>query len=313
MIFQIDFKFEGLCAATFAPMKENGDINVDAVPQYASFLSKNDIKGIYVNGTTGEGIFSLTVDERMELAEAWIKEKDKVPTQIMQVGGCAFRDAQKLAAHAEKIGNTAIGILPNMFTFPQNVDQLVDWVEGIASAAPNTPCLYYHIPSKTKVELSMVELMKKASERIPNFVGLKFTSRDCAEAGSCLLLKRPNGKPFKFFFGSDETYLGHYAFGIESAIGSSYNFVPQLFHQINKAVADNDIKKARELQFVNTNMFEILFKNGNPGLVQQKVAMKLLTGIDLGPARFPQIPMKPEHIKELEKDLREFKIHAFQK
>ena len=39
-----------------------------------------------------------------------------------------------------------------MFTFPQNVDQLVDWVEGIASAAPNTPCLYYHIPSKTKVE-----------------------------------------------------------------------------------------------------------------------------------------------------------------
>ena len=53
--------------------------------------------------------------------------------------------------------------------------------------------------------------------------------------------------------------------------------------------------------------------SGNPGLVQQKVAMKLLTGIDLGPARFPQIPMKPEHIKELEKDLREFKIHTFQK
>ena len=25
-----------------------------------------------------------------------MKEKDKVPTQIMQVGGCAFRDAQKL-------------------------------------------------------------------------------------------------------------------------------------------------------------------------------------------------------------------------
>ena len=138
-----------------------------------------------VNGTTGEGILSLTVDERMELAEAWMKEKDKVPTQIMQVGGCAFRDAQKLvrfykkevheiqptsmspiskftiffvlfqAAHAEKIGNTAIGILPNMFTFPQNVDQLVDWVEGIASAAPNTPCLYYHIPSKTKVECKL--------------------------------------------------------------------------------------------------------------------------------------------------------------
>lgn len=55
-----------------------------------------------VNGTTGEGIFSLTVDERMELAEAWIKEKNKVPTQIMQVGGCAFRDAQKLVRFYKK-------------------------------------------------------------------------------------------------------------------------------------------------------------------------------------------------------------------
>ena len=56
--------------------------------------------------------------------------------------------------------------------------------------------------------------------------------------------------------------LGHYAFGIESAIGSSYNFVPQLFHQINKAIANNDVKTARDLQFINTNMFEVLFKNG---------------------------------------------------
>ena len=38
----------------------------------------------------------------MELAEAWIKEKDKVPTQIMQVGGCAFRDAQKLVRFYKK-------------------------------------------------------------------------------------------------------------------------------------------------------------------------------------------------------------------
>ena len=119
------------------------DINVDAVPQYASFLSKNDIKGIYgnywikkylnaeykftfffsfkVNGTTGEGILSLTVDERMELAEAWMKEKDKVPTQIMQVGGCAFRDAQKLVRFYKKevheIQPTSMSPIPKFTIF----------------------------------------------------------------------------------------------------------------------------------------------------------------------------------------------------
>ena len=52
---------------------------------------------------------------------------------------------------------------------------------------------------------------------------------------------------------------------------------------------------------------------GKPGLVQQKVAMKLLTNIDLGPARFPQLPMEQEHIFELAIDLKKLGIDKFQK
>ena len=104
-----------------------------------------------VNGTTGEGVYSLTVDERMALTEAWVKEKSKVPTIIVQVGGCGLRDAQKLAKHAQDIGATAIAVLPSMFTFPSDVDELIEWISQIASAAPDLPCLYYHIPVFTKV------------------------------------------------------------------------------------------------------------------------------------------------------------------
>ena len=56
----------------------------------------------------------------------------------------------------------------------------------------------------------MQKLLPAASAKIPNFVGLKFTSRDCAEAGSCTRLKRSNGKPYTFYFGSDEVYLEHF-------------------------------------------------------------------------------------------------------
>jgi len=308
-----DFEFQGLMAATFAPMKENGDVNLDVVPQYAEFLSRNNIKGIFVNGTTGEGIYSLTDEERMDLLEAWMKQKHLIPTIIVQVSGTNLRSAQKMAAHAEKVGVTAIAVLPSMYTFPSSIDHLVDWIKLISDSAPKTPCMYYHIPVNTKVTLPMQKLLPAAAAKIPNFVGLKFTSRDCAEAGSCTRLKRSNGKPYTFYFGSDETYLGHYGFGIESAIGSSYNFAPQLFHQINQAVMNNDMSKARELQKIVTEMFEVLFKHGKPGLVQQKVAMKLLTNIDLGPARFPQLPMEQEHIFELAIDLKKLGIDKFQK
>ena len=59
-----------------------------------------------------------------------------------------------------------------------------------------------------------------------------------------------------------QTYLGHYAFGIDSAIGSSFNFAPQLYHQINEAVGRNDVARARELQKIVTEIYVALFKHG---------------------------------------------------
>ena len=130
-----------------------------------------------------------------------------------------------------------------MFTLPNDVDHLVQWIKNISGAAPNTPAVYYHIPICTKVTCKFMiyllellnagrdvktrdsreyvvrmqctenaffavplpELLPKAAAQVPNFVGAKFTSKDCGEAGNCLRLKRPNnGKPFLFFFGSDE-------------------------------------------------------------------------------------------------------------
>ena len=41
--------------------------------------------------------------------------------------------------------------------------------------------------------------------------------------------------------------------------------------------------------------------------------MKLLTNIDLGPARFPQLEMKQEHILELRDDLKHLGIEKFHK
>ncbi len=50
---------------------------------------------------------------------------------------------------------------------------------------------------------------------------------------------------------------------------------------------------------------------GSPGLVQQKMTMQLLTGIQLGPPRFPQIEMNPDHAKDLQEDLKSLNIGQF--
>ena len=59
------------------------------------------------------------------------------------------------AAQAEKIGASGIGVLANCFERPRTLDDLIDWVSKIAAAAPNTPCLYYHLPKYTHVDCKL--------------------------------------------------------------------------------------------------------------------------------------------------------------
>ena len=49
-----------------------------------------------MNGTTGEGNYGLTLNERLELAEAWLKHKDKIPHIVIQIGGTNYQEAKIL-------------------------------------------------------------------------------------------------------------------------------------------------------------------------------------------------------------------------
>ena len=60
----------GLIAAPYTPMHPDGSINLDMIPEQADFLVKSGVKGVFVCGTTGEGL-SLTITERKAVAERW--------------------------------------------------------------------------------------------------------------------------------------------------------------------------------------------------------------------------------------------------
>ena len=64
-------KIIGLINAPFTPFYANGDVNFEPIPAYAAMLAKNGLKGVFINGSSGEG-YMLTTEERMQLAEAWM-------------------------------------------------------------------------------------------------------------------------------------------------------------------------------------------------------------------------------------------------
>ena len=68
-------RFRGLIAAPFTPFNADRSVNLDAIPGYARFLRENGVSAAFVCGTTGEGL-SLTLDERLAVAEKWTQATD---------------------------------------------------------------------------------------------------------------------------------------------------------------------------------------------------------------------------------------------
>lgn len=76
--------------APFTPFDANGEINLVPIPEYAALLARNGLKGVFINGSSGEG-YMLTEDERMKLAEAWMQAAPKDFKVIVHVGSTCVK------------------------------------------------------------------------------------------------------------------------------------------------------------------------------------------------------------------------------
>ncbi|KAL8572578.1 hypothetical protein ACOMHN_017212 [Nucella lapillus] len=258
-----EFKLTGFIAATFTPLKDNGDVNYDAIDDYCQFLHQEGVTQV-LNGTTGEGP-SLTVEERMRLTECWVKagRKNGRGTKIIvQVGGACLKDSMTMARHAESLEVDAISTLPPLYFPVSAINDLVEHCRLIGAEAARTPLHYYRIPGMSAVRLSMPEFLEAARGEIPTLRGVKFSHTDLAQMCSCLRTLDSNGRPFNVLFGCDEQVLSAFALGADGAIGSTYNFLPGLYCRLRALLDKGDVTAARAEQYRSQDVVKELFKFG---------------------------------------------------
>ena len=275
-------RIKGLIDAPFAPMDSRGEVNLQPIGAYASMLQLNGLKGVFINGSSGEG-YMLTTEERMRLAEAWVREAPKDFKVIVHVGSCCLKDSCMLARHAASIGAWGIGSMAPPFPKVGRIEELVKYCEAIAGSAPNLPFYYYHIPAFNGAYLPMVELLKAVDGRIPNFAGIKYTYESLYEYNQCRLY---GGGKFDMLHGQDETILPSLAQGgAQGGIGGTTNYNGRELVGIIEAWQKGDLETAREKQnFAQAVINVICHYRGN--IVAGKRIMKLI-GFDLGPNRVP--------------------------
>lgn len=289
--------FTGLIAAPFTPFRADGSLHLDAVAPYARHLKATGVSGVFVAGTTGEAP-SLSLDERRQLAEAWLSAGRPLGLKVLvQVGHNCQADAVALAQHARRLGVDAVSAHAPTFFRPTTVEPLIDFCAPIARSAAELPFYFYHLPGFTGVNLPMAAFLKAGRDQMPNLRGLKFSHVDVVQLQECLTL---NDGMFDVLFGIDEALLAALVLGVRGAVGATYNLAAPLYHRIMAAFHASDWTTARREQLRSVALVRDLQEFGF--LAAAKAMMGLL-GVECGPVRAPLRSLTPAELARLKDHL----------
>ena len=302
-------RFEGLIAAPFTPMDNQGEVVYEKIESYYDLLEKNKVVGAFINGSTGEGV-SLTQKEKMGVVEAWTRRsKEKKTLKVITlVGGTSYNECIENALHAREQGIDAIALLAPYYFKPANAKMLAEFVAKVAERVPDLPVYFYHIPVLSGCNVSMLDFLKESDPFIPNLAGIKYTHEDFMDFLSCTHYR--DGK-YEMMWGRDENMLSALILGSRSAVGSTFNYAAPLYLNLMAAYDSGDFASARKLQQQSIDMIMLLGKYG--GISVGKAYMRSI-GFDCGQFRLPIKNMGTDKYEKFREDVSKLQMeHLFSK
>jgi len=282
-------KFKGILVAMYACYDGKGEVSPNAVKRLARYYAGTGIKGLYVGGSSGEGMLQ-SVDERKRVLEAVMEEVGRELTVIAHVGAPSTRDSVELAIHAESVGADAISAVPSIYyrLSPQSVER--HWQAMIDSTS--LPFFIYHIPQTTGFHLSTALLARMAAQN--KVIGVKISSESTYELQQ---FKAAGGPDFLVLNGPDEQYLAGRSIGADGGIGGTYGVMPELFLKIEQCFREGRMEEALEWQNrVNEIVTELL---ALPSLYGGCKAILKLRGLDCGEPRLPLLPIPASEMERV--------------
>ncbi|WP_244606441.1 N-acetylneuraminate lyase [Arsenicitalea aurantiaca] len=250
--------------------------------------ARQGIDGIYVGGSSGEAILQSREERAAYLADVAEAAAGRMKL-IAHVGAVATADVLALSEAVAPAGYDAISAIPPFYYDFSRVEILAHY-RAIADASA-LPLIVYNFPART-AGFTIAELGELfAHEKI---IGIRHTSSDM------FLLERirrlyPDAYVYN---GYDEMALSGFAMGAQGAIGTTYNYMGDLYVQLRRDVAEGRLDDARRLQGLANVLIEVLIAVGvMPG---SKGVLDIM-GVPMGHSRRPFRQLTTEDRALLEK------------
>ena len=193
-------KYKGIIPAFYACYDENGEISPSRVQDLTRYFVGKGVRGVYVNGSSGECIYQSVEDRKVVLENVMEAAEGKL-TVIAHVACNNTKDSQVLAEHAQKLGVDAIAAIPPIY-FHLPAHAIAKYWNDISEAAPDTDFVIYNIPQLAGVALTL-DLFAEM-RRNPRVIGVKNSSMPVQDIQT---FKDAAGEDYIIFNGPDEQFI----------------------------------------------------------------------------------------------------------
>jgi dihydrodipicolinate synthase/N-acetylneuraminate lyase len=250
------------------------DVDLTVVPALVDFLIDAGVSGLFVGGTTGEGIL-LDDDQRHALHAAGVAAANGRVPVLVHAGTQRTETAAALTRRAAEIGADAVVCVTPWF-YGVSDDALLRHFEAVAAAAPDTPFFVYDIPQFAVNAISPALLRRLAAE-IGSFAGVK-SSRVDVQIVRQLVDALPPDKIL--LAGNESAALGLLALGSDGLISGLSTAVPEPFVALTRAFAAGDMAAAQQQQRVINALLALLPAGARLGGIKRVLEER---GIPVGP------------------------------
>lgn len=284
--------------ALITPFKEDGSVDYKALVKLVEYQLQNGTDFLCVLGTTAETP-TLTSEEKKKIKETVIERvAGRIPILLGVSSNCTQTVIDTLQ-NEDFTGVDAVLVAVPYYNKPSQ-EGIYQHYKAIAQSS-QLPVVLYNVPGRTGVNMTAETTLRLARD-FDNIVAIKEASGNITQMDDIIKNKPAN---FDVISGDDGITFPLITLGAVGVISVIGNAFPREFSRMTRLALAGDYASALTIHHKFTELFKLLFVDGNPAGVK---AMLNMMGMIENRLRLPLVPTRIITFEEMKKILDSLKI-----
>ena len=294
-------KFKGMGIALITPFTQEGKVDFVALRRLLDYQLSNGADFLCILATTAETP-TLTEEEKLQVKDLIV---EKVNGSVPILMGCGGNCTASVVESIEKGNFDGIdGILSvcHYYNKPSQ-EGLFQHFKAIANAAAkrHLSVVLYNVPGRVGVNMTAETTLRLANE-CENIVAVKEASGNMTQIEDIIKNKPAH---FDVISGDDGITYPLITMGAAGVISVIGNALPKEFSRMVRLALNGDYKNALAIHHQFSELFKLLFVDGNPAGVK---AMLNSMGFIQNALRLPLVPSRISTFEKISAIVKELNL-----